>query len=453
MFDVIVAGGGLAGVSSAVAAAGEGASVCLIEKNNYLGGLSTGGLINPFMTHKTLDGKTKLVGGLFDEIKDRLAKQGGIMTNCFDSEIMKLVLLEMVLEKKINLCLETEITSVDYTSADKVSGANLAEIGENITDITFIIKTTRGDFEAKRVIDATGEGLVAYNYGCDYEGGDKGDTQAVTLMFTMEDVDCEKAIKYCIDHPEDFLFPKYSKFAIPKMIMKSAWSLAGFYSIIEAHREEADWPGDLLFFISLPKEGCVTFNQTHTSVKDSTDPAELEEAYKECERQVYSVVDFVKKYIPGFENASLLKIGDLLGVRESRRIMGKYVFSGLDVAYSKKQEDCICRLAYPVDVHKSTGEGYSKEEGEKSVPTPAKNDWYEIPYRSLQTQIPNLLVVGKCVSSTQEGHGAIRIMPACIATGQAAGVACGLSKKLGVNTNALSGKIVRETLRERGAIV
>ncbi|MBQ7257522.1 MAG: FAD-dependent oxidoreductase [Abditibacteriota bacterium] len=441
MFDVIVAGGGLAGVSAAVAAAREGASVCLIEKNPYLGGLATGGLINPFMTHKTLDGKTKLVGGIFDEIKERLAEYDGIMTNCFDSEAMKRVLYDMVREENIDLFLEREILKVGY------------EIPLHSSSKTFVIETTGGSFEGDYVIDATGEGFVAYSYGCEYEGGDKGNTQAVTLMFTMEDVDCEKAIKYCIDHPEDFLFPKYSKFAQPKTIMKQAWSLAGFYSVIEAHRDEAKWPGDLLFFISLPKEGCVTFNQTHTSVIDSTDPAQLEEAYKECERQVYCVVDFVKKYIPGFENASLLKIADLLGVRESRRIMGKYVFNGLDVAYSKKQEDCICRLAYPVDVHKSSGEGYSKEEGEKSVPTPTKNDWYEIPYRSLQTQIPNLLVVGKCVSSTQEGHGAIRIMPACIATGQAAGVACGLSKKLGVNTDTLSGKILRETLRERGAIV
>ena len=441
MYDVIVAGGGLGGVCGAVGAAREGASVCLIEKNAYLGGLATGGLINPFMTHKTLDGKIKLVGGMFDEIKERLAEYKGILTNCFDSEAMKNVLSDMVREENIDLFLETEIIKVGY------------ETPLNSSLKTFVIETTGGSFKGERVIDATGEGFVAYSYGCPYEGGDKGNTQAVTLMFTMEGVDCEKAIKYCIDHPEDFLFPKYSEFASPKAIMKQAWSLAGFYSIIEAHREEAEWPGDLLFFISLPKEGCVTFNQTHTSVLDSTDPSQLEEAYRECERQVYSVADFVKKYVPGFENASILKIAELLGVRESRRIMGEYVFSGLDVAYSKKQEDCICRLAYPVDVHKSTGEGYSKEEGEKSSPCPSKSDWYEIPYRSLKTEIPNLLVVGKCVSSTQEGHGAIRIMPACIATGQAAGVACGLSKKMNVNLKDLSGVVLRNALRERGAIL
>ena len=435
MYDLIVCGGGLAGVSASVSAAREGIKVCLIEQKSYLGGLATGGLVNPFMTHKTQDGKTKLVAGMFDEIKERLADYNGIMTNCFSAKAMKQVLGDMVQNEKIDLKLTTEILNVSKNND------------------SFAIFTNKGDFYGKKLIDATGEGFVAYKLGCEYEGADKGNTQAVTLMFTMKNADCEKAIKYCIDHPDDFTFPKYSKNANPKEIMKNAWSLAGFYSIIKEHREEAQWPGDILFFISLPQKGQVTFNQTHASVKNTTDKTELDKAYKECEKQMRSVIKFVNKYIPGFENASLSEKADILGVREARRIMGQYVFSENDVAYSKKQSDCICRLAYPVDVHKSSGEGYSREEVEKSVPVPQKNDWYEIPYRSLLTKIPNLLTVGKCISSTQGGHGAIRIMPACIATGQAAGVAVALSVKNNCNTNEININELLTILRKNKALV
>ena len=438
MYDLIVCGGGLAGVSAAVAAAREGAYVCLIERENYLGGLSTGGLVNPFMSHKTRDGKTKLVAGMFDEIKEKLAQiPHSIMTNCFDSSSMEKVLTEMVSKEDIDLNLNTEITEVAWTEPNKI----------------FKIITTHGTFESEKVIDATGDGFVSYKYGCDYEGGDKGNSQALTLMFTMENVDCEKAIKYCIDNPDDFLFPKYSKNANPQKIMKSAWSLAGFYKIINAHRDEVSWPGDLIFILSLPKEGQVTFNQTHIGVKDATDKGELADAYKELERQCYAVIDFSKKYIPGFENASLLKIAPMIGVREGRRIMGEYVFNEMDVAYSRKQKDCICRLAYPVDVHKSSGEGYSKEAGAESVPTPKIDDWYEIPFRSLKTKIPNLLVVGKCLSATQGGQGAARIMPCCIAQGQAAGVAMGLCVKNNISVNELNTDELLSTLRAQGALV
>lgn len=434
MYDLIVAGGGLSGVASAVSAARLGASVCLIERKSYLGGLATGGLVNPFMTHKTKDGKTKLVAGLFDEIKVRLSKEKGILGNCFDSIAMKKVLLDMALGEKIDLFLEEEIIS-----------CNKKEI--------FTIKTDKHTFQSEKLIDATGDGFVAYSLGCEYEGGDKGNTQAVTLMFTMENVDCAKAIQYSIDNPNEFLFPKYEPSETPESVMKGPWSLAGFYSIIEEHREEAKFPGDMLFFVALPKNDQVTFNQTHTSMNNSTDKVEIEKAYKECEEQVYSVVDFVRKYIPGFENATLLEKADILGVREGRRIMGEYVFSEEDILFGKKHYDSICKLAYPVDVHKSNGEGYSKAEGEKKVPETKPNDWYEIPFRSLKTNIENLLVVGKCVSSNQAGHGAIRIMPSCIATGQAAGTAVAISSKKNISINHIEISELLDVLRENKALV
>ena len=435
MSDLTVAGGGLTGVCASVSASRMGLDVCLIESLPYLGGLATGGLVNPFMTHKTKDGKTKLVAGIFDEIKERLAGYGGIMTNCFDAEIMKKVLADMTEEAGVKVFLNTEIS--DCTLKEGI----------------FSVITDKGIFESPRLADTTGDGFVSYKLGCKYEGRNKGNTQAATLMFTAEGVDTEEAFLYCREHPEDFLFPKWDRNEDIYRNMEEAWSLAGFYSIIEKHREEARFPGDLLFFLSLPKKGTVTFNQTHISLKNPTDKEEIKKAYAECEKQMIAVMDFAKKYVPGFRNASILKKADILGIREGGRIMGKYVFSAEDVIYSKKHKDCICRLAYPVDVHKSSGEGYSKAEGEKQVPAPKDNDWYEIPFRCLVTEIPNLLTGGKCVSADQGGQGAIRIMPACCAMGQAMGYAMGLSKKHNCPAGDTDPEELLAILRQNKALV
>jgi len=441
MYDIIVAGGGVAGVSAAVAAARLGADVVLVERYGFLGGCTTAGLVNPFMTHETLDGKTKLVAGLFDEIKDRLKAYDGIMVNCFDPEVMKIVLLDMVLEANVTVKFHSLINE---TKDEKV-----------YYEMEIINKSGKEILQAKRIIDTSGDGDVAYSLGADYEQGNKnGKPQAVTLMFDMAGVDLDKTLEYAKENPEEFLFPKWDANTDLEEIKTKAWSLAGFYSIIKDKKKDYKFPGDLLFFISRPENGIVTFNQTHSSVNSAVNIDDIIKAEIECRYQMIEIVHFVKNNIPGFENAYLLRSADHIGIRESRRIMGDYVFSEEDVSYSKKHEDCICRLAYPVDVHASTGEGYSKEEATKSVPIPARDDWYEIPFRSLKiSKIKNLLVAGKCISATQGGHGAIRIIPACIATGQAAGTAFGICVRDSIKLENLDTNLLLKELRKNNALV
>jgi len=233
-------------------------------------------------------------------------------------------------------------------------------------------------------------------------------------------------------------------------------SAAGYYDLVANARANGDYsaPGDLIFFIGRPRKGEVVFNTTHVGNIDGTNAEDLTRAEIESRQQMVSIVAFVRKYVPGFENSYLLRSADHVGVRETRRIVGDYVFSAEDVIEARKFTDAICRLAYPVDVHSGKGDGYTKDEGKGGPNNAPPGDWYEIPYRCLvPVVLDNVLVAGRCVSSTQAGHGAIRIMPCCIAMGQAAGAAAALSLNEGVSVREVNMASLLETLREQGALV
>ena len=166
-----------------------------------------------------------------------------------------------------------------------------------------------------------------------------------------------------------------------------------------------------------------------------------------------SVVSFARKYVPGFENSYLLQSAPQIGVRETRRIIGEYVFGVEDVIGGRKFDDGICRLAYMVDVHSGKGDGYTKDE-DTGPGVPPPGDWYEIPYRCLVPKsIENVLTAGRCVSSTQAGHGAIRIMPACIAMGQAAGTSAALSIETNCTPRNIDIAEMIRRLRGQGTLV
>lgn len=443
--EIIVVGGGMAGCAAAVAAARAGRRTLLIEQFAYLGGWGTVALVNPFMTHRTSDGKA-LVGGFYDEIRERLGACGGIIGGSFDTESMKMELQEMLLEAGVRLRFHTTFDSAAYTTDGKIV-------------VRVRSKSGLEEVECDRLVDCSGDGDAALALDAKFETGDEnGLPQAVTLMFDMGGVDIEKAMTYVRDHPDQMRFPKLPATADPAKMAEGIVSVAGYYELIATARANGDYPvpGDLIFYIGRPRKGEVVFNTTHVGQVDGTNAEDLTRAEIESRRQMMSVVSFVRKYVPGFEEAYLLRSADHVGVRETRRILGDYVFSAGDVIEARKFDDAVCRLAYPVDVHSGKGDGYTKaEEKDDGGPNNAPpGDWYEIPYRCLlPTGLDNVLVAGRCVSSTQAGHGAIRIMPACMAMGQAAGAAAALSLEQGVAVRDVSIQSLMETLRNQGALV
>lgn len=446
--DVIVVGGGMAGCAAAVAAARAGCGVLLIEQFGFLGGWATAALVNPFMSHCASDGKP-LVGGLYEEIRERLRRRGSLLGNSFDSEAMKLVLQDMLLGSGAALRLHTFVV-----------GASVDGDGEIVVHTHS--KSGHEEMRCRRLIDCSGDGDAAVSLGARFESGDTdGLPQAVTLMFDMGGVDLVRAMEYVRDHPDQFRFPVLSPDADPVKLAEGVISVAGYYDLISEARRKGEYEasGDLIFYIGRPTRGEVVFNTTHIGRIDGTSAEDLTRAEIESRRQMMSIVAFVRKYVPGFEGSYLLQSAAHVGVRETRRVVGEYVFSEDDVIEARKFDDAVCRLAYPVDVHSGKGDGYTKseevEEKRRARPNvPPPGDWYEIPYRCLvPLGVENVLVAGRCVSSTQAGHGAIRIMPSCAAMGQAAGTAAAMSLQRRIIPRQLDGLLLRDELRGQGALL
>ena len=475
VFDVIVVGGGMAGCAAAVSSARLGCRTLLVEQFGFLGGWATAALVNPFMTHCASDG-TPLVAGLFDEIRSRLSEMGGLLGNSFDSECMKFVLQEMTLEAGVRLRLHSIFKRARFADdgsirveLDSKSGTRHSEQREESRGPEILraaqndkrTQTGTQEFTCRRLIDCSGDGDAAVSLGAAFEMGDKdGLHQATTLMFDMGGVDLVRTMTYVRDHPDQMRFPKLPPDADPHQLAQGIISVAGYYDLIAEARSRGEYgaPGDLIFYIGRPARGEVVFNTTHIGHIDGTNAEDLTRAEIEGRRQMMSIVAFVRRYVPGFEEAYLLRSAAHVGVRETRRIIGDYVFSAEDVVRARKFPDSICRLAYPVDVHSGEGEGYIKDEERKSNESvsgaPPPGDWYEIPCRCLFPKgIENVLVAGRCVSSTQAGQGAIRIMPACVAMGQAAGTAAALSVQHGVSPRVLSIDALLEALKEQGASI
>jgi hypothetical protein len=442
-YDVIVIGGGMAGCAAAATAAENGCKTLLIESFGFLGGWATAALVNPFMSYRATDGK-QLVGGFFQGVLDRLADQGGLAGNSFDSEVMKSVLQEWTLSAGVELLLHTFFDRAEYTADGTILVRTLSKSG-------------RCEHKCQRLIDCSGDGDAAVSLGADYEMGDQdGRPQAVTLMFDVGGVDMVRVLEYVRANPDQMRFPKLTPDANIEEQLNYGVGVAGYYDLIAQARSRGEYaaPGDLIFFITRPTPGQVVFNTTHVGGVSGADAEDLTRAEIEGRRQMMSIVAFVKKYVPGFEDSHLVQSAPHVGVRESRRVVGEHKFCAQDVIEARKFEDAVCRLAYPVDIHSGKGDGYTREEEKEVVRTPPPGDWYEIPYRCLvPLKIENVLVAGRCASSTQEGHGAIRIMPSCAAMGEAAGMAAAMSLQQSTTPRSLDGRELRRRLKERGALL
>ncbi len=410
--DVIVAGGGTAGVAAAVASGRNGADTILIERYGFLGGTMTAGLVNPFMPFHA--GGEQIIRGIFQEMIDRLKEMDGYDedTKAFDAEAMKLVCDEMVREAGVKLLLHTCIIDA-LTQGDKICGVEIHN------------KSGRQVVLGRIVVDATGDGDVAVMAGASYEKGRRRDglTQPMTLNFRMGGVDVDR---------------------IP--------SSGEINRLFEEAKAEGKitFPRRKVLYFPTTRKGEIHFNTTRIIRVDGTKAEDLTYAEVEGRRQMMELVRFLRERVPGFENAYLLTSGVQVGVRETRRIIGEYVLTGDDIVKARKFMDVIARGSYWIDIHNPVGEGF--EENPYSGKSPPPGESYDIPYRCLIPKgVENLLVAGRCISSTHEAQAAIRVIPIVVAIGQAAGTAAALSAKLGVTPRELDISLLQETLKRQGA--
>lgn len=438
--DVAVIGGGSAGVAAATAAARNGASTVLVERYGFLGGTSTAGMVGPFMTSYTPDGKRQLVAGIFQEVIDKMVQMGGAVdpstteagsawasfidlghanVTPFSVEALKMAALEMVCEAGARIRFHTSF--VDVVMWD-----------QQIDGIVILDKAGLGLLRARTVIDTSGDGDIAAKAGAPFEVGRKADGKMmpVTLFLTIGNVEDERVIAWMKEH--EVLHPGERLF---ECIVKQA-------------RESGDWTleREFLNIYREPTPGQWRVNTTRVQNVDGTNPDDLSRAEIESRRQAWELIRFFRSHCPGLENAQLLATGTQVGVRETRHILGDYVLNGADVLEGRKFEDSIAQCSYPIDIHDPQGPR-GRLEGIHA-------DHYEIPYRCLVPRdVENLLVAGRPISADHEGAASARVIPPCYATGQAAGTAASLAIKQGVAPRDVDIDQLRTTLSEQGAIV
>lgn len=441
--EVLVVGGGPAGLASAIASARRGADTTLVENSGSLGGMATIGLVGPFMSCYSADGKDQIVKGIFDEVVRRMERRGGAIhpshipgaspygsfhlighdhVTPFDPSVLRIVAFEMCKEVGAKLKLYTRFLDTNVSSDGETQ----------IREAIVTNKSGIGAIRAKRFIDCTGDGDVAARSGVPIETGRKKDKkmQPVSLFFRIGNIDSQRLIGYVRRN-----FPLGE-------------DKSGFLRLIKRAREEMNYsvPNDRIGLYQNVKQDEWTVNHTRILDVDGTNVDDLTRAHIEGQRQVFEALDFVRKYVPGCENAEIVAIAEQIGIRETRRIRGEYVLTVDDIYSCKPFDDCVVAFAFPVDIHDPTGTSGLFE--------PPKGHHYEVPYRCLlPLKVENLLVAGRCVSATHEALGAIRVMTCCFGMGEAAGAAAALSLKEEVLPKKLDYKILQKSLVEKGAYI
>lgn len=413
-YDVVVLGGGPAGITAAISAARNGASTLLVERYGFLGGMSTAALVYPWMTFHSAAGE-QVIQGIAQEIVERLQERNGSPGHLRDTigftysltpyhpEIYKVVAFEMLQESGTDVLLHT--SAIDVTAGDGV-----------IQSVTLYNKSGIQPVKGKFFIDATGDADIACKAGAPWEqGNSQRKVQPMTMKFRMKGVQLDRVKQYIQDHPDQF----YEKTLFDQLDELPLTSVSGFFELWE--QAKLSIPREGVLFFAGPGADEVLVNVSRVTGLDPTNAADLTKAELEGRKQVLELEQFFKAYVPGFEQASISQVGSQIGVRETRRIIGQYVLNGHDVLDARRFPDVIARSGYPIDIHNPEGKGitanFIREGGA-----------YDIPYRCIvPRKVTNLLLAGRCISTTHEAQATTRLTPSCMAIGQAAGTAAALA--------------------------
>jgi len=442
-YDVVVVGGGPGGIPAAIAAARKGMKTLLVEKNGFLGGVAATGL--PILAFYDRAGN-KVVGGIGQEIVNKLetkdATVGHVPCPLHNSITtvnpfwFRIIVSEMCQEAGVDVLYASEIQDVVVNNG-------------KVKEVVLFSRGIVYEAECKVLIDATGDGTAAYLAGAMYEQGDPqtGKIQPVSLVFSVGNVNIEEFLAYIKANPETFKSPETygMHYSLDYFLDSKAFYFTGFWEFIEQAKAngEFDIPRDRVIFATQPNRNEIVVNATRMLDIDPTDPLSYSKAETEGHRQVGVLMNFFKKYCPGFKDIFLANIAAGTYARESRRIIGLKTVDRTYVDQLLVPEDTVALAGYNVDIH--SGHGLLFQPSAHAI---------GIPYGSLVSKnIEGLLASGRCISTDTYAFGQVRAMSTCLALGEAAGIAASMAVKEKKSLADVDVQELRSTLVKDGAIV
>ncbi|MCI8388817.1 MAG: FAD-dependent oxidoreductase [Clostridiales bacterium] len=428
-YDVIVVGGGPAGVTAAYSAAREGAKTLLIEATGALGGMSTMGMVPAWCPFSD---KEKII---YCGLAERILNLSKTATPFVDPkrldwvpinpESMKVIYDDLMAEVGVEVLFGTVLSDVDSSSG-------------KINAIIVTNKAGMSAYSAKVYVDCTGDGDLSAFAGAEFEMGMNGDPTAVqmsTHCFSLGGVDDDAyshGINIHSNNPDSPI-----------------------------HKIKADdrypYVTDSHLCNNKIGKGAVGFNAGHLPEFDGTSPEGLSKAYALGRKKAHEVAKALADYYPeAFADAFVIETAPLMGIRETRRIVCDYTLTANDYLTRATFPDEIARNSYYLDVHRTKKE---VEESEKNGVSDAnfcarfgKGESHGIPYRCLTPKgFENLLVAGRMISCDRRILGSVRVMPNCLTTGEAAGLAAAMSAAGNISVHSVDTDALREKLRSYGA--
>ena len=433
--DVLVCGGGVSGFAAAVSAARCGAKTILIESGGFLGGTATKGLVAPFMTCYDAEGKERIIRGLYSELEERLIALNGAVAadKClvensyngyrpmghkgvmpFDVEMIKIVFEQMCLEAGVKLLYHTTLIGCDKQ-------------GKNISTVYAADSNDIISINAKMFIDTTGSSALAYKAGAETMRGNEDRILQTTSMF--------------------FIISGVNKAFVDDHMRKTKERRERFYmDAIEQGKKDGTFPcGTPTIRMFENPNG--TYSVNMAQIDEQLNELDVEEITKgeiDQRLQIQKLIEFMRKNIPGLENIELVATASDLGIRESRRIVGKTVFCLEDIKQARKFEDRIAVCANSIDIHQKDRVNYTTHVGEN----------YYIPLSCLiSNSVDNLLTAGKSLSADKYAFAAVRVMPPCIAMGEAVGITAALAAANNMPAGEVPFQDVQKILIKNGAFL
>ncbi len=392
--DVLVCGGGPAGIAAAMMAARQGQKTLLVERYGRLGGMAVQAIVGPLM------GKVK--SSQVDKILKHL---GG---RHVDFEFIDLRYAELLEDAGANILLHAPV-------AQTICPNN------RVTGVKLLTKQGLVDLKAKVTVDATGDGDIAFAAGAEFDQGRgagpsweaDGLCQPMTIMFRVAGVNHSETME-ANGGRRKYRFPD-----------GRSWN-----EVTQQAHDKGQLPPTVGFVRTYTsrRDDERIINATQINALSGLNPKDLTKAELECRRQVQPVMDFLKKTAPGFQNAYVSAMPAVIGVRETRRIRGTEHLEVEDLLKGRKWDNAVVRDAsFPVDIHNPSGIGQAHG---TALGTDPKVKPYDIPYGCLVPQkIDGLITAGRCISGTHQAMASYRVQVIALATGIAAGTAAALAAK------------------------